>query len=358
MFVCVFGQRVYANESTESKELYDFSDIEKVLGKEEYDLDFEETMKQLSTGQSEGIFLGLFKDFFNTLLGELIYNKEIIIRIILLVISLALINNLSMVFKNSQISETGFFVIYCMVVTILVSGFMAMSEMISEVLQVLLDFMNALIPSLMLAMSFTGAYTSQGGFCQIILMGIVIVEKLIVVVILPAINIYVILMLVNSLVNEDYISKFAGLISSFVNWFNKTMLAIFTGVNMIQTMILPSVDEAKIKGFQKVASMVPGGGAVSDVFMGTSNVIKNAIGTTALIFVVVIVSVPVLKVMAFSCMYKITTAVIQPVSDKRVVSAVESVSKGAGLLYRTVIFCAGLFCITIAIMCIATNNLG
>ncbi len=355
-FLMLFSCTVYGQDS--SMELYDFSEIEKIIDGNQYNIDFESTMKELSTGESEGVFLDLFKGLMNNLLAELIYNKEIIVRIILMAVSLALINNLSLVFKNSQISETGFFAIYCMIITVLVSGFVAMSEMVVSVLNILLDFMNALIPSLMLAMSFMGAYTSQGGFCQIILMGIAIVEKMMIIVILPAINIYVVLMLVNSLVNEDYISKFAGLISGFVSWFNKTIFAIFMGLNIVQTMILPSVDEVKLKGLQKVTGLVPGANAVGDVFLGTGNVIKNAIGTTALIVVVVIVAVPVVKVMAFSLMYKVTTAIIQPISDKRVVTAVDSVAKGADLLYKTVIFCAGLFCISIAIMCIATNNLG
>ncbi len=348
---------VYAEEQDSWMDLYDFTEVEDVINDTEYNIDFEQTMKQLASGESEGIFLELFKWFANEIAGELIYNKEIVIKIILMAISLALLNNLSLVFKNGQISETGFFVIYCMIITILISGFSAMNEMVIQTLELLIRFMNALLPSMMLAMGVTGAYTSQGGFCQLILMAIVLVEKILVAVILPAINVYVVLMLVNSLVNEDYISKLASLIDSFVKWFVKTALAVFVGMNIIQSMILPAVDSVKIKGVQKLTSVV-GGNVIGDVMIGTGNIIKNAIGTAALIFVIIIVAVPVIKVLAFSAMYKVTAAIIQPVSDKRVITAVESVAKGAGLLYRIVVFCGMLFGITIAIMCIATGNLG
>ena len=357
VLVFVMANVVFAEDNIISTDLYDFSEIEEVIDGTEYSINFEDTMKQLASGESEGIFLDLFKSFFGELLGELIYNKEVVVKVILMAISLALINNLSSVFKNGQISETGFFAIYCMIVTVLISGFMAISQMIGEVLEVLIGFMNALIPSLMLAMSFMGAYTSKGGFCQLILMGIMVVEKIILTFILPIINVYVVLMLVNSMVNEDYISKCASIIDSFVKWFVKTMLAVFTGMNLIQSMMLPSIDGTKIKGIQKLAGMV-GGNVAYDVVLVTSNVIKNAIGTASLIFVVIIVAVPVIKVWAFSAMYRFTAAIIQPVSDKRVITAVESVSKGAVLLSRIVIFCGVLFGITIAIMCIATNNMG
>lgn len=356
MFFVICSAKIVFAEA-EMEDIYDFSDIEKVINRNDYNMDFESTMEQLATGESEGIFLNLFKNFFNKLLGELIYNKEIIVKIILMTISLALINNLSIVFKNSQISETGFFIIYCMLVTILISGFMAVSEMVTEALKLLLNFMNALIPSLMLAMSFAGSYTSQGGFCQLILIAITIVERVIIAIILPLVNIYVLLMLVNSLVNEDYVSRFANLIDSFVKWFVKTMFAVFSGLNIIQSMVLPSIDSAKVKGVQKVVGMVKGADALSDVVLGTGNVIKNAIGTTALVFIIIIITVPVVKVLAFSCMYRLTAAVIQPVSDKRVIKAVETMARGASLLYKTVVFCAVMFGVSIAIMCIATNGM-
>ncbi len=353
----VHAQEMGADNSFDTS-IFDFSDIEDVINDNDYNIDFESTMKELASGESEGIFLELFTKFFNGLLGEIIYNKEIVIKIILMAISLALINNLSAVFKNGQISETGFFAIYCMIITVLISGFVALSQMVMEALEMLLNFMTALIPSLMLAIGFTGAYTSQSGFCQLILIAITVVEKIMLVIILPAINIYVVLMLVNSLVNEDYISKLAGLIDSFVKWFIKTMLGVFTGMNLIQTMILPAIDGTKINGLQKITGMVPGANVATDMFIGTGNIIKNAIGTTALVFIVVIVAVPIIKILAFSAMYRVTGALIQPVSDKRVVKAVDSVAKGAGLLYKTVTFCAVLFGLSIAIMCIATNNLG
>ena len=174
---------------------------------------------------------------------------------------------------------------------------------------------------------------------------------------MPVINIYVVLMLVNSLVNEDYVSKFAGLIESFVKWFTKTMLAVFTGLNIVQGMLSPSIDATKTKGFQKLAGLLKTGEIVNDVIYGTGNVIKNAIGTAAVVILAVIILVPLVKVLAYIAMYKFTAAIIQPVSDKRLITAVDSVAKGASMLYRILIFCGVLFALTIAIMCIVTNNM-
>ncbi len=343
--------------NTETNNIYDFSDIEKVLDGEKLSINFEETVASLATGESQGIFMDVFKDIFNQIFVELIYNQEVMVKIILLTICLAFLNNLSLVFKNGQISETGFFVIYCMIITIMLSGFIVLSQMIAELVGILIQFMNALIPAMMLALGFTGAYTSQSGFCQIIVLAMVLVEKILLTLIIPMINVYVVLMLVNSLVNEDYISKLAGLIESFVKWFIKSMLALFLGMNIIQGMISPSIDAAKLKGIEKLTSAI-GGNVVGNVVVGTSNIIKNAIGASAVIVIVIIVAIPIVKVLASVAMYRFTAAIIQPVSDKRVMTAVESVAKGASLLYKLAVFCGVLFGLSIAIMCVATNNVG
>jgi len=338
-------------------DIFDFSDIEKVIDSSGYTVNFTDTVNRLASGDSQGFFGQLFNSFINELMGELIFNKEVVIRIILMAISLALINNLSMVFKNGQIAQTGFFAIYCMVIILVVSGFLVISDVVAETIKMLINFMIALIPSLMLAFGFIGAYTSQAGYCQLLLIMMAVVENIIVKFILPVINIYVVLMLVNSLVNEDYVSKFAGLIESFVKWFTKTMLAVFTGLNIVQGMLSPSIDATKTKGFQKLADLLKTGQMVNDVIYGTGNVIKNAIGTAAVVILAVIILVPLVKVLAYIAMYKFTAAIIQPVSDKRLITAVDSVAKGASMLYRILIFCGVLFALTIAIMCIVTNNM-
>lgn len=355
----IICSETYAAQETDYSDIYDFSEIEEVLDKNSYDMSFSETVRELSGGNSKGIFYNMFMGFVNELTGELIYNKEVVIKVILMAISLALLNNLSAAFSNSRISETGFFIIYCMIITILMSGFMTLSQMIITVLDQLLKFMSALIPAFFLAMGIAGGYTSQGGFCQIILVTITAVEFIMKNIVVPAINMYVVLMLVNSLVNEDYVSKFAGLLESVVSWVIKTLLTVVTGLNLIQSMILPAIDSAGTGRIRKLAGLIPGVSAgtdaVSEIIMGTGNVIKNAMGGATLIFIIIIIAFPVVKTLAFIFMYKVAAAVVQPVSDKRVICAIESVSRGATLLYRTIIACGILFALSIAIMCISTN---
>ena len=77
---------------------------------------------------------------------------------------------------------------------------------------------------------------------------------------------------------------------------------------------------------------------------------------TALIFIVILVLIPVVKLLVSCLMYKITAAIIQPISDKRVTSSVEVMAKGTNMLYKIVLSCGLMFFLTIGIVCLGTGR--
>lgn len=54
-------------------------------------------------------------------------------------------------------------------------------------------------------------------------------------------------------------------------------------------------------------------------------------------------------------MYKLTVAFIQPVSDRRMVNMVETMSDAAALLIKCVSAAAALFFLTMAVLTVATG---
>ena len=59
---------------------------------------------------------------------------------------------------------------------------------------------------------------------------------------LPAIKIYMAISLVNNISREDFLSGTTHVIENFINFVNKTMVGIVTGLHIIQGLLLPSVD--------------------------------------------------------------------------------------------------------------------
>jgi stage III sporulation protein AE len=360
--VCVFGftNKVQASEYGDI-DSYNFDDLQKILDTDlsNKDMEFVDVVKGIISGDSENVFKNLFGNLKDSILAEITYNKDALVRVIIIAILAAFLTSLSAIVTNNQISETGFFITYMLLITILLAAFTVITNVASTVISQLLDFMRALIPSYFLAVGFAGGSLTSMAFYEITLVLITVVNYLFLYIIIPAINIYVVLLLINNVSKEDFISRLADLLKTIINWTLKTILGVVLGINVIQSMCLPIADSLKTTALKKAVTMIPGVGnatnAITQVLIGSGTLIKNGIGAAALVLIVVICITPVLKLCIFSIMYQGTAAIIQPISDKRIINCILSVSEGTKLLIRVVVTGAILFIITIAIICIATN---
>ena len=346
----------YGGEYEEELSEYDFTDMDKVLKNE--DIDFKQLVQRLAGGDSDGVFYEFFTIIMDRLFGDILYNRSVLIKIIFIAIISALFTNMSIIIKRSEMSETGFYVTYMLMVTILTGGFLVMSDMVKEAVLRIVTFMNALVPAFLLSIGVASGSMSAAGFSGVMLMAIGIIEKLILSFVIPAINVYVIIRLVNNIVEEDYFSKLAGVIKTAILWALKGMVGVLLGANIIQSIIMPSVDAAGIGVINKLINILPGGEAITGIegiVTTTGNVIKNAIGSAGLIALAVICLFPMVKMLIYIAVYKITSAIVQPISDKRLGESIDAVSDGIGILYKVTFTIAFLLFITVAIICFSTN---
>ena len=364
ILICtIISMTIYINLNVNTEKCYaqdyDFSDVQGVLDDSEENINFKETVTDIASGESDTILRTMLTSLKDKLFHEFTYNKIAIAEIIALAIAAALFTNFAGIFASGQISEMGFYVTYLLIISVLVGAFSVISSIASDVITMLLDFMKALIPSYFLSVGLAGGTSSAIGFYEISLGMITVVNVLFCKILIPAVNIYVVLILVNNISEEDFLSRFAELIKTFMDWALKTILTVVLSINVIQGMVLPAADSVKISAFQKVASAIPGVGggvnAVTGVIAGSANIIKNAIGAAALIGIIVCCFVPLAKIAAFSLMYQGTAAIVQPVADKRIVECIGGVAAGARLLLKMVFISAVLFVITIAIVCLTVR---
>ena len=96
--------------------------------------------------------------------------------------------------------------------------------------------------------------------------------------------------------------------------------------------------------------------AITGIFLGSANLIKNAIGTTAIIVIVVLCAVPFLKIQLYSFLMQIVAALVQPIADCRIVASFNSMSIGMRMLSKVITGCSLLFIISIAIICMCTGK--
>lgn len=340
----------------------DYSDIEKVIGEvmtKEEQIDFSDYVSKLARGE-EGVslskLLSILKD---SLLREMFSNKTVLVQLIAIAILAAMFTNFANVFKNNQVSETSFYITYLLMFALLTSSFYTATKVAADVLSALFSFMKVLLPTYMLSIAVsTGAKTSL--FYYETTLGVfTVIDIILMKIIMPLINIYFVISLANYISKQDMLSKLAELIQTIINWTLKTMLAVVIGFNAIQGLIVPMSDKLKRSAFIKGTSVIPGIGnainSVTETVLGASVVVKNAIGVAGLVVILTICLIPLIKLACFSLTYKLGSALVQPVSDKRIIGCLGTAADSAKLLLSCVFIALLLFMLSIALIAASTN---
>ncbi len=362
----IYSHPVYASEEKEySEEMlneYDFGEINDSLKEifPEVKIDFKDTVIKVLSGELE-----LTSELFDQLVGDQIWYalrscRSNLVHILLLTLMAALFSNFSNVFQSRQISEVSFYVIYLLLISLCLNSFQAVVQWVSEGVQTLSSFMSVFCPCYFFAISVAKGSFTATAFYNLILFLIYLIELLISKFLLPVIHIYIMIKVLNQLSEEDYLSKFAELLEIVVSWMLKTFVAGVIGWNLIQGLINPAIDTVKRSVIARSAEAIPGIGDViggtTEVVLGTAVLIKNGMGMAGAIICFSLCIVPIVQVAAIVLMYKLSAAVIQPISDKRIVACVESVSEGCRLLLNVMFTVGLLFLITIVIVTTLTNQ--
>lgn len=344
-------------------EQFDYRDVDTALKSmfPEEQIGFRDTVCAIISGEQECTVRVLRQ----LILGQITYafdvSRENLVHILIIAVIAAVFHNFSTVFKNRQICEISFYVLYLLLIALCLSSFQIVIDWVSEGVESLTGFMTVFCPIYFLAVSLAKGSVTAVAFYNLVLFFIYIIEVVIVYFLLPVIHIYIMVKVLDFLSSQEYLSKFAELIEVAVSWLLKTLVACVIGVNVVQGMISPAIDTVKRSAVTRTAEALPGVGdavgGVAEVVVGTAVLVKNGIGTVGMIVCLSLCIVPLAQMAAIALMYKLAAAVIQPVSDKRIVGCVECVGDGCRLLMRVIFTVGLLFLLTIVIVSYVTSNI-
>lgn len=325
----------------------------------EVGIHMEDIIDAARTGDSGKLLKSIGKALINIIMGEILLNKNLMIELIFVVLLGSIFVNLSNSLGNNFISENGFYVTYLIITSLLLTSFSISLDMVSHTLEKILLLIRTLVPFFLLSIHFLGKTSSALGTGQVIIIGIWIVEAIILKFVLPMIKFYVMVSMINNLNQEDNFSRMCGLIKKIVLWLLKSVVMFILGINLIKSLLEPQMDLLERNVVKKVVSFLPGSGALNvmtSTFLGAGMVIKNSIGVFGILFIAIVVLIPILKCALLILTVKITSAMIQPIGDKRYGNGMEALSEGLSLLMQTLMSSSVLFMLTIAIISFATNQ--
>lgn len=278
-----------------------------------------------------------------------------VISIIAIALICSLLKNLQGAFSSKGVSEIAFYACYSIIVMILSRSFLIAISVAKEVIVDVSDFMAAILPILVTMVSLAGGITEAATIDPIVMGAVVIIPRIYSSIIIPLILISFVLQFANNLSEEHKINNLCKLTKQCIVWLQGIIITIFIALLTIRGITSNTIDAVTLKTTKfAVDNFVPiVGKAFSDAISsvaGYSLIIKNAVSGIGLIVIILIILYPILKIVLMSFIYKISAAIVEPISDKRITSTIAAAGDSLILLLSCVLAVSLMFFVVIAII--------
>lgn len=339
-------------------EQLDFDEVDSMLAEKGTGITFEGLVQSIIDG--EEIDKGeLLKKFLTVIFEEVLAFRYDLLQMILLCVVFSILYNFTNIFENPAVTEISFYMVYMLLLVLLLKSFFVLKDVVLVVLEDMLVFLKLLVPTFSLSMVFSGQMTIGTAFYELTFFVIYAIEWLMNNLVVPAIQIYVIVEMMNYLTEEEMLSKLTELIKEGIEWLLKLVFTMVVGINVVQNLLTPVIDSFKSNLISRTAGMIPGLGtsinAVTEIMVGSGIVIKNGVGVAAILILLILCAGPVIKVWVMTFLYRMVAAVMQPIADKRMLGCISGAGEGGRLLGRVTVTTVVMFLVTIAMVTAATT---
>lgn len=299
------------------------------------DMEVGEILNSAITGkvENEKIIRNIWKLF-----GKEIVNSIASIgSIIVIIIVHSIIKSISDGLENKSISQITYYVQYILIVTLIMTSFSEVLQMVKESIQNLVGFMNILIPLLITLMVTTGSIASASMLQPILLFIITLIGNFIKDVIIPIVLVSTALGIISKISDRLQIDKLSKFFKSSVVWVLGVVLTLFVGIVSLEGTLSSSVDGITAKTTKAaVSSFIPVVGKILgdavDTVIGCSSILKNALGIVGVVVIIAICIKPIIKLVILMTMYYLGASLCQPIADTKIIKLLEQMGDTFKLL--------------------------
>ncbi len=305
---------------------------------------------------------GSFISYMASILGiNVLSYLPVIAAVIAIAVAYNIMSSLRGKFASDSVQNIVYFACVSLLMVILFTQMFAMIGTVKQFVSDLQKQMSIFFPVLLTLMTAIGAGSSVAVYrpgVAILASGI---SELIIVFILPAFIISVVLTAVGNLSDGVKLGKLSDFFSGSSKWLLGTAFFLFSAFMAVQGITASVYDGVSIRTAKfAISKYVPIiGGYLSDglnLVMSGSVLVKNALGTTAIVLLFVSVLPVIIQVLVLNLSLRFAGAVIEPFGDGRMSALVTNLGKNLTLLISIVLAIAFLYFVFL-ILIVCTGNL-
>ena len=292
------------------------------------DIDISEILNSAIKGEIDNSTI--YKKILSLLGTEVQTGIKTLISILVIIIIHSILKSISENLENDNIAKLIYYVQYIAIVTVIMSNFSDIINLVKETTLNLVGFMNTLIPVLISLMLYTGSIATTSILEPIILFMINFIGNLIQDILIPMILIITSISIISKISDKVQIERISKFLKSSTTWFLGIVLTIFVGVVSLEGTLSSSIDGITAKTAKTiVSSSIPVVGKilgdVVDSVLGCGVILKNAVGFLGVIIIVGICILPILKLAVLTFSYKLVASITEVIADNKIVKLLDEI---------------------------------
>lgn len=295
------------------------------------------------------------------LVREVVFQSRLLGQLLLLAVLCSLLQNAGKAFGNRGAAEVAHLITFLVVMYLALQSFRLALDIGQETVDLMVSFMFALLPVLATLLAAVGALSSATIFHPLLITVVTLVAGTIERVVFPLLFFTAVLAIASNLAQGFPLTRMAQLARQAAIAVLSLLFTVFLGVMAVRGALAPVADGVALRTAKFLTgTFVPViGGMFADaveVVAGGSVLIKNAVGAFGLMAIAVMAAFPLMKIFSLVVIYRLVTALVQPISDARIVDALGALADTLTMLMAAVATVALMFFIGVTVV-VGVGNL-
>lgn len=289
------------------------------------------------------------------LFGELLTNTSLLAKLVGLAVVMAILRNLQGAFQREAVGQVAQMAGHLVLVALALSTFKLAFGIASDVVSKLVNFMQALLPTLLALLMANGSLASGGLFHPLMSAAVAVASTLVSSIVIPLILVSGLVEAVSGFAPGFRLSGLTGLIKMGSVTVLGLIMSAFLGVASVYKAAGSVADGVALRtGKFMAATFIPVIGKMfadaAELVVGASSLLTSAVGIAGSIGVLVLIAFPLMKLAAIIITYRLAGAVIQPLDSSGIADVVNGIGNTVAMVFVTVA-CVGLwFFVAVTIM--------
>ena len=311
-------------------------------------------IKDMREGRLDLGFSTILNGLIKYLLHELIAHSSLMGKLVILSVLCAVLSSLLDAFEGStgKIAHT---MIYFVLITIALGSFTMAVNIGRNTIDQMVSLVQALLPILLTLLAAVGGISSTAILHPFLIAALGLLGTLIKNFVLPMIYFFAILTAANHINPKFRVSRLAALFKDIGVASLGLFLTLFVGFLGLQGIAGAVADSVTLKTAKfMTGTFIPVVGKTLadalEVVIGTSLLLKNAVGLVGVIILFILCAFPLIKILSMVIIYRLAVSLIQPFGDNEVADALHAMGNALTLVFAAVTGVALMFFMAISVI--------